>query len=242
MSSAKSIWKCPPLRPVLALGLLALACPASAAENGPRDCVLTVRVRQVLIQEPALAPLNLGVSVRQGVATLYGSVPSAALAKLAREKVARVQGVLEVRSELEVRPSDDPLSEFLNLLPNALAPLPDFLSHERYPPPGWLTSRWSDGETVPSIGKTPAVSLMPPVTLQTPTAAAEKTDLARSVEQLRQQDVRFHRLRATVQDGIVRLSGSAPHSEDVMMFARQISRLPGVGRVIIQEVRTTNDP
>lgn len=229
-----------PVWPVLAL--LALASSAATAdEHGTRDCLLTVRARQALAREAALAPLNLGVTVREGVATLYGSVPSPALARLARETVAAVQGVLEVRGELEIRPPDDPLSEFLNLLPKAVVPLPDLLAHERYPAPGWLTSHWGDS----AASSRPAVSLMAPVTPRAPAAPAavvEKTDLAGAVERLRRADIRFHRLRAEVRDGMVRLGGIAERREDAMAFAQQVSRLPGVGRVIIQEVRTPNDP
>ncbi len=231
----------PRLLPIAAralLVLLALVCPpAGAQEDGKRDCFITVRVRQALLKEPALAPLNLGVSVREGVATIYGSVPSAALARLAREKVTNVQGVLEVRSELEIRSPDDPLSELLQRLQGAQAP-PDFPSHERYPPPGWLTSRWGDREppAAPSLG----VSLMPPVVLDPVPRTSPKVDLAQAVERARRQDARFRRLWAEVRDGIVRLSGMAERREDVMLLAEQISRLPGVSRVIIREIQTEN--
>lgn len=93
----------------VALLLAWLVCvnpPASA--DASRDGRLTLQARQSLFADPDLAACNLGVVVRDGVATLVGLVPSAALVSRAVERVQRVQGLREVRSELTVSRTAEP--------------------------------------------------------------------------------------------------------------------------------------
>ena len=80
---------------------------AAASELTLRDCRLTLNARRALREEAELASLNLGVSVRNGVATLWGSVTSADLAQQAVRKLRQVPGLSEVRDELSIVPPEE---------------------------------------------------------------------------------------------------------------------------------------
>src|SRR5688572_24871811 len=67
-----------------------------------RDVQIALHVRKALMQEPTLARLNLGVSVRRGEATLWGTVPTWDLADRALRIAGKVRGVYFVRNELRV--------------------------------------------------------------------------------------------------------------------------------------------
>lgn len=73
-----------------------------------RDWQLTIYARQALTHDQVLAPLNLGVSVRKGVATLWGPVTSAATALRALDCVRRLPGLDDVRSELYIVDDNNP--------------------------------------------------------------------------------------------------------------------------------------
>src|SRR5919199_5069111 len=59
----------------------AASVPASpeTTELTAQDCRLELKALEALMQDEVLAPLNLGLTVRDHVATLWGPVPSAAL-------------------------------------------------------------------------------------------------------------------------------------------------------------------
>jgi len=102
-----------------------ITAPALAAPPGTSDPTLVpslhetrlaVQARNALVADPALAPLvdssQIGVRVRQNVATLFGSVPSQEIADKAIECLRGMQKLLvlaDIRSELEiVVPTLDP--------------------------------------------------------------------------------------------------------------------------------------
>jgi len=230
---------------------LAAAPAAQATPAGPsaHDHGITCRARQALARDAGLADLPVGVSVRAGIATIWGSVPSKGTAERVVAVVRDVQGVLEVRNELSVQGSDDPLTDFLSqpMRPQtelvARPPVPALLSG-----PALLTSRWADWEKMHELPLPfarssedgPRVALMPPVLLPSVVAEA-KVDLAQTVEGLRQGDARFRGLVVDVTGGIVRIGGLVQRREDAMELAQAIARVPGVERVILQDVRTPAD-
>ncbi len=102
-----------------------ITAPARAAPPGTSDPTLVpslhetrlaVQARNALVADPALAPLvdssQIGVRVRQNVATLFGSVPSQEIADKAMVCLRGMQKLLvlaDIRSELEiVVPTLDP--------------------------------------------------------------------------------------------------------------------------------------
>jgi hypothetical protein len=191
-----------------------------------------------LLQDRVLAPLNLGVSVRSGVASVWGKVPSAGLARRAEDKVRKVPGIDEVRNELLVEPAEDPATDFLRaaLVAAQRPSLDRFLSPTSTA--AYLTSRWTDVEPAARAGSSaPGIVLLAPVAESGVPQAPAMVDLAAEVERIRQTDRRFDGLRVEVQGRLVRVSGTVGHGSDTMDFAQSASRVPGVERVVIGEVR-----
>jgi osmotically-inducible protein OsmY len=235
----------------LALGLLGWSgtslAPAEPApsvssvtvEGDPaRDCRLTYRARQALFQEPGLATVtNLGVSVRSGVATLWGGVPSADLSLRAETLLRQIQGIFEVRNELHVEPPHDAMVEFLR------TPVPRRLSGgaER----SWFLANRLSVPLIPVVEpETPLVSpvngvtLLPPVGASSPQAITIPVDLTAAIKRLQEADARFRGIQPDVQQGVVRLRGTVDHWEDAFELAHRVSRVTGVERVILLDIRT----
>src|SRR5947209_7637347 len=96
---------------VLVLVLVSSSCSAGVISVPPtadrateRDVMLTMLARRALLLDAELAPLNLGVRVRNRVATLWGPVPSAELAFKAEQRLRGLLELLAVHSELIVAP------------------------------------------------------------------------------------------------------------------------------------------
>jgi osmotically-inducible protein OsmY len=238
---------------VLAATLFLLATPpAGTSQEAPgagkaiipasdpaRDCRLTLRARQVLQQDMALTGItHLGVTVRGGVAVVWGSVPSGDVARRAEMLVRQVPGVFDVRNELQVEPPDDPIVQFLQSRPGQVASTPSrqWVSANR--PPAVLTAR--PDEPTPSATPSNGVTLLPPTATTAPTATA-RADLAARIAAAQQSDPRYLGIVVDVQQGVVRLGGTVMRWEDLFELARAISQLPGVERVILHDVRTPHD-
>src|SRR5262245_36029087 len=86
---------------VLLVTATALARPGDSPVD-LRDVEITLHVRQALMQDRELGPLNLGVSVLYNQATLWGGVPNRELADRALRIVEDVRGVYQVKDDLRV--------------------------------------------------------------------------------------------------------------------------------------------
>lgn len=71
------------------------------------DILLQQRISDELMFEPRINPAHIGVSVRGGVATLFGHVESYAEKQEAEAAVRRVKGVKAIAQELTVLPPTD---------------------------------------------------------------------------------------------------------------------------------------
>jgi osmotically-inducible protein OsmY len=224
---------------------LFLAVPAPAAAPAPRnaisatalaDCRLTVRARQALLQDRLLAPLNLGVSVRTNVATLWGRVPSRMVSERAAECLRRVSGVADVVNQLVVDVPGDALVQFLQT------------------PPGLGVSRTASGQGSlwhPTSGRNSAkaaeprpgttTTVMPVIPLPTPEPTTAG-GLAQAVERLRQGKARLRGVRAEINGGVVRLRGQVSAWPDLYDLAKAIARLAGVRQVVIDDVGLDPNP
>jgi hypothetical protein len=235
-----------------ALAALAPADPPSAAtsKDGYRDLQLTVHVRRALREEEGLASLNVGVRVRDGVAILWGPVPSAEAIAKALARVEKVQGIFGVRNELYVAAPDrnldpipipliepdpqrsasaspDPASGSLNSLTTTVRQAPaDATANDGSP----VTNPARAGPAPVSEGLPPDHS-RPARSVSRP-AAAPSEGLAMAVARVRAGEPRFRGLRIDVRGGTVVVAGSADREEDVMALARLVARLPGVERVV----------
>ncbi len=74
------------------------------------DLWQSVRARKLFLDDPQLAPLNLGVKVNGRVAVLWGPVPSLELAHRAEERLQTMIELAEIRNQLHVAPDNEPAS------------------------------------------------------------------------------------------------------------------------------------
>jgi osmotically-inducible protein OsmY len=223
-----------------------------------RDVRLTLMARKALREDRELGRLNLGVSVRQGVATLRGRVPSEALAWRAIQLVKPIQGIFEVYHDLQIK-EFDPVD--LPVLGGPIASGPEEGNPPtRSPGPSGILAGRPGGNPTGAHAMEPgapgplneAVSLGRPVIRpassseagQSPKAvlmAPQPSDAAISVEAsvtgVLTADHRFSRVRPEVQEGVVYLRGSVTRQEEVMELARLVARLSGVARVVVDNVR-----
>jgi hypothetical protein len=115
--------------------LIAVACtlaqagPARIGGDPARDMRQTLHARKLLADDPDLAMWNIGVSVRDRVATLWGPVPSAEVAFRAELCLKSMIELMEVRNELFVsdlvRPMRAPLKidNTPKIIPSELPPV-----------------------------------------------------------------------------------------------------------------------
>ncbi len=234
------------------------SAPATPRDTSLGDFERMVFARQALQQDDQLGALNLGVTVRGRVATLWGGIPSEALARRAEERLRGTAGITTVRNELRIEPRRD-VKKNLFALPTT--PPGDTQQAGSFPAPGSLTSLPGSRVGISRSGFTPeaaentppeAVTVMPPlvITLRPPpfpeppplkdrkTAPVATADLNAALERVRAGESRFRQIRMDVQDGRVRLSGTVPQAGDMMAFAQLIAKVPGVKHVIVGATRT----
>jgi hypothetical protein len=191
-----------------------LAVPAPATNDGH----LALAVKRALWTEPVLSKLNLGVRVSQGVVTVHGPVPHAAIVEQAVGCVRRVPGVRDVVSELYVVAADAPLAKAVPEPVTARFPVPSTGASPALSPALPADSHRA-GE--------PAAMLLPPVAAP----AAPAQTLIEQVAQIRDRDRRFRDIRIEVRGGRVILRGTVDKAQDAWEFARLVRTLPGVAGV-----------
>jgi osmotically-inducible protein OsmY len=242
---------------VAAAATIAADAPGDdTSRNAYRDLQLMVHARKALREQETLAALNVGVRVHDGIATLFGPVPSADVIPKALKSVDSIQGILGVRSELYVAVREKEPDALVIPQP---APEPT-VRQSASPDPiygllGELTARGGKNPAaarVASPGAAPAGTEAsrpegvvrpdiapgkPPLATQAPATAVPLEDLKAALERTQLRDARFRTLRFEVRGALVIISGAADRDEDIMAFARTISRLPGVERVL-----TKTDP
>jgi len=233
--------------------LLLLLAPCPLLAQGweiPPDVWQTYEARKALLGDSVLGPLNLGVKVRNRVAVLWGPVPSVEIASQAVSLLQKLPGLVAVKNELDIDPD--------LLLPLYL---PETLPQSRRwlmkpgssPPAATLTNRSLDktvAQEKPTAATFPPVTV-PPTTipgmpdhreiemvlpsLRIPTAEPETSKTpAEAIAEL-QKDNRFAHIQISITAGIVTLSADADQAPLLYEFARRISAIPGVARVVVQE-------
>lgn len=231
--------------PVLAL----LAGTAWAAPVIEPDTRLTLKARSALADDSQLKECNIGVHVKNHVATLWGTAPSADLAQRASDNIRRVRAIVRVEDNIVVEAPDDPLVQFLKtprLTPvfgqvlsptrsTQASPLLDdpierghaLMSRPERPAGGWWQPADKLTPLMPMIrmpGKSARVGQL---------ASGGLANLPRDVEDLRRRDPRLGSLRIEVTGGVVRFHGRVSDWAAVHQFSRRVSRLPGVERVVL---------
>jgi hypothetical protein len=226
-----------------------LASPFAVPSDSPpseRDCQHALFAREALLKDETLAPFNVGVSVRNGVATIWGTVPSPALAHRAEERIRLVPGLAQVRNDLKISTGDEEWAEFLKGPPSL--PNPPIQEAKRWDHPAPLVSRGEESRL--NLNKAAPPLLMPPIqvsagltrpvstieTVQSLKTTAPPT-LAEAVDSLRMKNERFQRVRFEVQGGEVHLWSSSNAGGDVFGMAQAVAHIRGVDRVIVERNR-----
>ncbi len=238
-----------------------------APASGPspqEDCRLSLVARQELYKDDAFGGLQLGATVRGSVAFVWGAVPDVALARLAEERVRRVPGVGQVQNEvridtsLKVAPSAARIAttgDVSQITAGTLADagrtsitarLVDQSSDKSrdFPLPGVPKSAATPLVTLPpiSLTGTPAFPV-PAAAVATPARRpAQASALYAVVEDARNRNPSLSGLYIQTEEGAVRLSGVVAHFEDAVSFAQSVSRLPGVERVILENITVGRRP
>jgi hypothetical protein len=241
----------------------AAAEPAARSELPLRDMRLTLQARRTLAEDDELGVYSLGVDVQDGMARVWGSVHTEELAWRVVDKLRRVAGVTQVRSEVTIvsekdlplpsRPAKPPQ---VDPLAPARSPMPPGtltgLSEKRSAAPGQTVSS-SSAESSPPLRE--AVEMLRPIpavrspdsasgpqaSLLAPAALGESDQLAVAVKQLI-ADARFRRLQCEIQGRTVTLRGSVTRGQALQELAQAVSRLPGVEHVILGSVQLAPTP
>lgn len=205
---------------VLSVGLLAGVALADSKDRPANDWQLALQARNTLWNEAPFDKLNLGVSVRNGVAYLTGPVPSSAVADQAVARLRSVAGIREVKNETFVPTWDEASAQSMphpvtaqrpsvSLAPAVSPPAPVS------PPPAVVPNR------VPIASAGPAVAV--PV---------KRMTIADQIESIRLDERRFDNIRVEVTGGRVVLRGTVAKSADAWEFAGAVRQLSGVTGVV----------
>jgi hypothetical protein len=230
------------------LGLAAWLGPARPIwAQPPADARLTYHARRALDQDETLGQFNIGVVVRDGVATLIGKLPNVNLVRRAENCVQQVPGLRGLRNELLVGPPAEPppirmpaapappsppRDETVSLF--APIPAPDAGDGPRGPALVLLAPLVGDSQTPTPQAQRPSALTSQGLLPVEPLRPFADSDLVTAVERLRWSDPRFQRVRVEVRQGRVFLSGAVVRAEDGMDLARLASHLPGVAGVVLQ--------
>lgn len=216
---------------------------------------LTVQARHALQKDRTLAREDLFVSVHDRTAILRGKVPSREIAQQAEACVRQVLGIEAVENRLEieepeVKTTPRPLPEPQRLPDPAARKMPD--------KPGFLgilgPAPYDLGRTIPLAPQdtppAPPQPLAPPppppsatdarppaATLGAPVAMTSTNDrLADAIASLCRDRTRFRQLRIEIQGNTVFLRGTPGQSADLFALAEGVSLVPGVERVVVENI------
>lgn len=232
--------------------LLSLPNEASAA----RDLATEVRVRTALKEDEQLRTLNLRIKVAGGIAQLSGPVTSAEVRRRVEQIVERIPGVLKVetgelylaKARRPAKPLPLPLegekpTQTRSASPGALSSAMGTLTGRDS-----LTPAPTNPSPNPRAAAAQTITLLAPEAVTSPSRVPEPSrltanprspapvrSLSVSVERLRQTDSRFRKIRTEVDGNTVRIITGDTPGEHVMAFAQALTRVPGVGRIVVRD-------
>jgi osmotically-inducible protein OsmY len=215
-----------------------------------KEIQIEARIRRALRQDAQLKSLNLAVELNGGIANLSGPVPTEDLKQRAIKIVRSVEGVLSVCAKELYISSSEPVGKRLAVVVQEDLPTQ---SRSASPDGTWNVDRASNNspstngrqvtllapETAPAAS--PALPSTKPVDgklggarlTANPHPALPGVCISDAVEQLRQRETRYQQIRARVEGSTVFVFPGDTATEDAMMFAQAVRRLPGVQHVIL---------
>jgi hypothetical protein len=222
-------------------GLVAFAGDGKALqlpELSPRDWVLTNQARRVLQKDELLASQNVGVTVKDRVATVWGTLPSKEAVRRAEESLKKIAGVAAVVNECRIVPSD-PVPQAVADAVNRIREQGGDDAGSAAPPASPFTAT-----TRPQVVAKPPVETVgsspppPPAVLLAPVAADPRpADEPDALERVRRSEPRFKDVRLEAKGGLVKIAGTVPKMKDAWDLAEKLNALPGVRQVILGNVQ-----
>lgn len=224
--------------------------PIQLPEQTPRDFVLTSAARRAIQKDEQLASLNLGISVNNKVATIWGTIPSAETARRVEEALKKISGIAAVMNECRIVPNDpvpEAVADAVKKARNQADDPATSAKHSPVPPPAAMTSRVvakpnadelapkPKGDVNEVAPGAPLLPTPPATVLLAPIPVEEASDLE-DWEAVRRSDLRFKDLTLSVKDGVVRINGVVAKTKDAWDLAGKLNKLPDVKQVIVGNV------
>lgn len=230
----------------------------SSSVRSTLDVEIEARVLRALRRDSELGPLNLGVHMNDGVAKLSGPIPAVELKARAAWVVQAIEGVRAVSTkDLYTSSAASPRNRTAIIIRNdkptqTRSASPHSPSNLSDPPSDPVASQRRLPERTASKGATrtetgPQISVFAPEVaappkrgpeaaslMGNPRPAPSGASLASAIEQIRRNDPRYQQIRARVESETVYISPGDTTSEDAMLFAQSIRRLPGVRHVVME--------
>ncbi len=230
------------------------AASAQAGQNRidgdtARDVRQTMEARKLLADEPDLEAFNIGVSVQNRVATLWGPVPSIEVAFRAELVLRTMFELTAVRNELFVCELVEPMRKKPLRIDNPPRLLPD-LAPPKLPvlprllpgAPGVLMGSENKRPVSQPTAKAKPLPVLPRIEANIPAPApapAPATDgdqqLVTAVRNLLAANASFAQVQFIVKDGRVYLRTIGPDADSLQEAARVVARLPNVAGVVLVE-------
>lgn len=219
-----------------------------AARDDARDWVLSNQARRALLKDEQIASLNVGVTVKDKVATIWGTLPSADVGKRAEEMLKKINGIASVVNECKIVPPANPVPQ---QVADAVKRLQenDSVASKPTPPPVATTGRQVVAKPAPEmlppravnephearlppLPSQPGAVLLPPVL----TSAVRETGFD-SVEKVRDSEPRFKEVALDVKGGVVKINGRVSKMKDAWDLAEKLNQVNGVRQVILGNVQ-----
>jgi osmotically-inducible protein OsmY len=237
----------------LLLGAVFLLGAAASAQAGQsrfdgdaaRDVRQTMEARKLLADEPELEAFNIGVSVHNRVATLWGPVPSIEVAFRAELVLRTMFELTAVHNELFVSELVEPMKKKPLRIDNPPRRLPDVVPPKlpalpRLLPgaPGVLMGTENKRPVSQPTAKEKPMPVLPRIEANIPAPAPPvdaDTQLTSAVRNLLTANAGFRQVQFIVKDGRVYLRTTGSDLDALHEAARAVSRLPNVAGVVLVE-------
>jgi hypothetical protein len=208
-----------------------------------RDVQQTIQARRLLAADADLQEHNLGVIVRDRVATLWGPAPSAEVAFRAELCLRTMIELVEIRNELFVSDLIEPIRRRLKT-DNAIQILPDWTTpptqNERRPilqAPIPIKAPEATADKRPTLPELPPIPLpeLGPPQIEPDVSGNRDQRLLEAVGTALQSNDRFRAVLFSVKEGRVSLKMTEPDTSILHEAAQAVSRLPNVAAVLVVE-------
>jgi osmotically-inducible protein OsmY len=219
--------------------------------DAARDLRQTMEARKLLADEPELEAFNIGVTVHNRVATLWGPVPSIDVAFRAELALRTMFELTAVRNELFVSELVQPMRKPLRIdnpprsLPEMAPPKLPVLPRSLPGAPDVLTGTDSKRPvSQPKVKEIANVSTPLPRLPRIETNVAfpvvdADAELESAVREVLSENMSFRQVQFIVKDGRVYLRSLASDTESLRQAGQAVSRLPNVVGVTLVGQKTS---